>query len=336
VATAAVPSLGSAWADPTWDEPAWAPPAPELPPVMPPGPPGAPTRKSRSKRTRFVEETVEIRGRQRTVSHPVPGPPRLGRRRYAVVYDVNGPRIRLGVLWFALLMASINLGPFATALLVAGMSAVAGKQTADAWRERGQGANWWAAALLAGVIPLAAALGPAMLAVALLTVPVVALVVAVLDPEPGHPVPVLHAAGTTVQSALFVGLAAAGVVLTYRFEIGAVVVLALMVSAYEVGDFVIGSGSSNSVEGPVAGILCIVVMTFVLQVVAVVPWGGSDIWAWGGLAAVCCPLGQLMGSAVLPAADARAGALRRLDSLLLLAPIWAWTVGLYLQHLAAG
>jgi hypothetical protein len=317
------PSDPTSWAQPGWGEPGPVGPPTVAPPIR---------RRRRPKRTRFVEETVEIRGRPRAVSRPVPGPPRLGKRRYAVVYDVDGPRIRLGVLWFALLVGSIVVGPWATALLLTGMAAVAGKQTADAWHERGSGAAWWASALLAAVIPLASIFGVALLGLAVLCVPLVAVIVAGLDAQRRGPL--AEAAGTIVQSALFAGMAAAGVVLTYRFEIGAVVVLVLLVSAYEVGDFVIGSGSSNSVEGPVAGILCIAVVTFVLQVLSVPPWRGPDIWAWGALAAVCCPLGQLAASAVLPAADARAGALRRLDSLLLLAPVWAWTVGLYLHDLA--
>jgi hypothetical protein len=320
-----VPSDSTSWAEQGWAEPGPAGPPTLAPPIRP--------RRARSKRTRFVEETVEIRGRPRTISRPVPGPPRLGKRRYAVVYDVDGPRIRLGVLWFALLIGSIVVGPWATALLLTGMAAVAGKETAEAWNEHGSSAAWWAAALMAAVIPLASIFGVALLGLAVLCVPLVAIIVAGLDPARRGPL--AEAAGTTVQSALFAGMAAAGVVLTYRFEIGAVVVLVLMVSAYEVGDFIIGSGSSNSVEGPVAGILGIVVVTFVLQVTSVPPWRGPDIWAWCALAAVFCPLGQLAASAVLPAADARAGALRRLDSLLLLAPVWAWTVGLYLHGLAS-
>jgi hypothetical protein len=315
------PNDPTSWADPSWSEPYAEPPLPAA-------------RKARPRRTRFVEEIVEIRGRQRAVSRPVPGPPRLGKRRYAVVYDVDGPRIRLGILWFALVIGSITISPILTALLFAGMSAVAGKQVADAWYERGAGAHWIAAATMAGLIPLAAVFGVALLGFVVLLVPAVAAIVAMADPE--RRVPLVEAAGTTVQSALFVGMAAAGVVLSYRFEIGAVVVLILLVSVYEVGDYIIGSGSSNSVEGPVAGIIGVVVVTFVLQVISVPPWRGTDIWAWGALAVVCCPLGQLAGSAILPAAEARAGALRRLDSLLILAPVWAWTVGLYLHRLAQG
>jgi hypothetical protein len=45
------------------------------------------------------------------------------------------------------------------------------------------------------------------------------------------------------------------------------------------------------------------------------------------LAAVLAPAGQLLASLVLPAAGAPAPAVRRLDSLLLLAPAWALLAG---------
>ena len=43
-------------------------------------------------------------------------------------------------------------------------------------------------------------------------------------------------------------------------------------------------------------------------------------------------LGQLATSALLPSADASAPAARRLDSLLLLAPTWALTVGIFIDR----
>jgi hypothetical protein len=42
-----------------------------------------------------------------------------------------------------------------------------------------------------------------------------------------------------------------------------------------------------------------------------------------GFAAVACPLGQILASAALPDARASASALRRIDSLIILAPLWA-------------
>jgi hypothetical protein len=51
---------------------------------------------------------------------------------------------------------------------------------------------------------------------------------------------------------------------------------------------------------------------------------------FGGAVAVLAPLGQLFASALLPAAGAPASGLRRLDSLLLAAPLWCVAVGLAL------
>ena len=50
------------------------------------------------------------------------------------------------------------------------------------------------------------------------------------------------------------------------------------------------------------------------------------------LAAVCCPVGQLVASALLPDPDSPAPALRRIDSFLVLGPLWAFLLGLYLTR----
>ena len=56
----------------------------------------------------------------------------------------------------------------------------------------------------------------------------------------------------------------------------------------------------------------------------------GQAWLFGGAVAVLAPAGQLLASALLPASASPASALRRLDSLLLTAPLWAWGVGLVL------
>jgi len=43
---------------------------------------------------------------------------------------------------------------------------------------------------------------------------------------------------------------------------------------------------------------------------------------------VFAPMGQLLASALLPTAKSPASALRRLDSLLLAAPVWCFGIGL--------
>ena len=72
----------------------------------------------------------------------------------------------------------------------------------------------------------------------------------------------------------------------------------------------------------------IVVMTFIVSTTPFSALSFGEAWFFGGVVAVGAPLGQLLASALLPAAAAPASALRRLDSLLLVAPAWCWGVGL--------
>jgi len=178
----------------------------------------------------------------------------------------------------------------------------------------------------AAVLPLAAAVHPALLGIAVLLLVGAAVAAALLhQPRPADPI---RAAGFTVQCSLFVGLAAASPVLAYRFEHGAGVVLVLLVASYEIGDFLIGSGSSNQLEGPTAGASAIAVATFIVAVLEVPPFEGVEAWLYGVMAAVLAPLGQRAASLILPDAAADAPALRRLDSLLLLGPLFAWGAGM--------
>ncbi|MGQ0431838.1 MAG: hypothetical protein ACT452_05455 [Microthrixaceae bacterium] len=38
-------------------------------------------------------------------------------RRYVVVHDIEGPRVRLGVLWFVIAAMAIGVGPLPTAVV---------------------------------------------------------------------------------------------------------------------------------------------------------------------------------------------------------------------------
>jgi hypothetical protein len=137
--------------------------------------------------------------------------------------------------------------------------------------------------------------------------------------------------GWTLQCALAPAAAAMSIVLLARYDQGSAIGLLLLVSAYEAGDYLIGSGAANPVEGPGAGAAGIVVITFILSTLPISALSFGQAWVLGGLVALLAPAGQLLASALLPSAAAPAGALRRLDSLLLAAPVWAWSVGLVLQ-----
>ncbi len=296
------------------------------------GPPTAATARVRAPRAPAPPTAqVTIKGRTHEVSS-LPARTTVLRRRYAVVYDIDGPRVRLGMAWFVAVVLGVAVGPALLTPLYAAAAGLAGLQTAAAWRVRGSGAHPGLAAGGGATLALAAAFGPGLLGLGLVVFAAVAVAVhAVLLP---HRASLLEAAGSTVQSGVLAGLAAAGVVLTLRLDVGATIALVMLVAAYETGDYLVGSGASSSVEGPAAGVVAVAVTTFVIAALQIPPFGGTDAFVFGGLAALACPLGQLVGSAVLPAAGARAPALRRLDSLLVLAPVWAFVVGLYLQQLA--
>ena len=80
-------------------------------------------------------------------------------RRYGVVYDTSGPKVRLGVLWFLVALGAIAVGPLAVALVYGGAAAVAAGQAARAWRKRRHRPNEQVAMVVAGGLGLGATLG---------------------------------------------------------------------------------------------------------------------------------------------------------------------------------
>jgi hypothetical protein len=245
-----------------------------------------------------------------------------------VVYDVDGPKVTLGVIWFVAVMGAVALGWWALTFLFAIAAGWAAMEAADRWREQGVAADPWVAALGAGTVAAAGAAGAGFVGVAILVVVLASVARMALSPMGRDHV--LSAAGNTVGCAIPFGLASASVVLTNDLEIGAVVALLLFAAAYDAGDHLIGSGSSNSVEGPLTGIVTIGVVAMAIAVLGTPPFEGSPAYTFAAFAAVLCPLGQMAASAILPANDARAPSVRRLDSLLLLAPAWVWSVGIFM------
>ena len=250
------------------------------------------------------------------------------RRRYGVPHDTDGPKVRLGVLWFVVAAAALAVGPLPAALLYGGAAAVAAAQTARAWRRRGLRPSEPAAALLALAVTLGACLGAGGAGLGLLAGVAAALTVATGDTR--SPNATVADAGWTIQCALLPGLAAMSMVLLARLDQGSAIALLLLVSAYETGDFLIGSGSRNPFEGPAAGVAAIVVITFIVSTLPISTLSFGEAWLFGGLVAILAPAGQVAASALLPTASSPATALRRLDSLLLAAPAWCWGVGLVL------
>jgi hypothetical protein len=243
------------------------------------------------------------------------------KRRLAVVYDVDGPRVRLGVGWFAVALAGIAAGPVTAALVYCVAAAWAGRQIVRAW-----GSVAWQADLAAGLagVPVLAALGGTRAVVGALVLAALVAVVAACTPGAAR----FHGAGGRVAGLVILliatipAIAGASVVLVRSESRSAALVLLLLVSAYEMGDFIVGSGASNPVEGPLAGMTTATLLALPLAVLLVAPFDAAGAPLLG-LSAAACPLGQVVASAMLPDAGATAPALRRIDTLLVLGPLWA-------------
>lgn len=248
------------------------------------------------------------------------------RRRYAVPYDTDGPRVRLGMAWFVLAATALAIGPLPTAVVYGGAAAIAAAQTARCWRQRRNRPNEAVAAAMAGLMGAGACFGAGGAGLGVLAGVVLAFGAATSDTKSRHPTVV--DAGWTIQCALSPGIVALSVVLLSRLDQGSAIALLLLASAYETGDYLVGSGARNPYEGPAAGASAIVVITFIISTLPISTLNFGEAWLFGGLMLLLAPLGQLVASALLPSAKSPASALRRLDSLLLAAPVWCFGIGL--------
>lgn len=251
--------------------------------------------------------------------------------RYAPTHDTQGPKVRLGLAWAAVLLLSLvvsSFRPYSLALAMAVVAAVAAGEVVDARRRDQRGPDRWVAEAGASALPLLATLGTGGLGVGLLVLvaggAVAPFVVTETERAP------FARAGLAVGAGALCGAVGASVVLLADLEVGAIVILLATVLVWDASDFVIGSGARRPWEGPVAAVIALVPVTIIFAVLRVPPFRGGDLWGFTLLTVLACPAGQVLASALLPTAETRAPALRRLDSLILTGPLWVWLVGLYL------
>ncbi|HEU5082581.1 MAG TPA: hypothetical protein VFU14_04520 [Acidimicrobiales bacterium] len=242
--------------------------------------------------------------------------------RYLVHYDIDGPRVRLGLLWFAGSIVALALGTAATALWFGVTFAAAGAQALRTWRARGAPVDPRVALLAVAAVVAGAAVHPRAMGVALLLAVVAVLGRAFRELDDTQASPVLARASLVLQATLAPAVAGGCLVLLADLETWAAISLVLLTSAYESGDYLIGSGSANAFEGPLAGGVAVVVTTLVIAALGVPPFDVGEAFAFGLLVAPGAFAGQLLASVLLPHARAFAPALRRVDSLLLVAPLW--------------
>lgn len=245
---------------------------------------------------------------------------RWAANRYAVPYALDGPKVLLGSAWFLVLMGLVLIDARLAFLLLVPVAAVAGLQVGHAWTATELVDRRVASAIAAGVA-LAGLIDKRLLGVGIV-IGVAACLVAAATQGLADGAALLRFAELLVRSAIPVGAAAGSMLLLGVDSPDAFVALVLLVSAYEAGDFLVGTGADNAFEGPIAGLLALAIVGAGLTLVQPVPFDRGSMPLFAGLVAIGCPLGQLLASALLPHGTAWAPALRRLDSYLIAAPLW--------------
>ena len=230
--------------------------------------------------------------------------------------DVRGPRVRLGLAWAAISAAAVALGGVVCALVMAAVALGAAGQASKSWRKAPSRSRPNKPVAVAGafLLPVAVTGGSAAVAATALLVGVGSVLATWLQSTD------LRA---TAAVGLLVGAGAASVVVV-RDELGPAPALVLLACAhvYDASAFVIGSGTTSRLEGPVAGIVSIAVVCLLAAAVLVPPFRGPSPLVLFVTASVLAPAGTYLASAILGDQQADVPALRRIDSLLLLGPVW--------------
>jgi hypothetical protein len=237
-------------------------------------------------------------------------------------------QIPAGMAWMALLVLALWAGLWPFAIVVGIVGGVAAFELADGWSEHVDGADAPLAALIAGFCAPAAAVHTAAVGALFVAGVVVTVLGASVQRRSESLMPQV---GATLQSWLPIGLATASAVIVYRYEVGAAVWLICLVGIYDAGHYLVGAGAPHPWEGPIAGAFGVAVVAFALVTVGVPPLDASAGLRFGAVAMVALPLGVIATSALAPTAQIRAPMLRRIDSWLVFAPLWAWAIGRYLD-----
>ncbi len=227
-------------------------------------------------------------------------------------------------------------GPLWLALWLAAASGLAGAQIARSRVDRPSreaSAPTLAVTIIGGVaaacVTLAAAIGPIAFAATAGAVLVVSLVYVLISG--GATRTPMRELLLVSGMAVAVGAAAAAPVLLLGTSgmIPALVLFAYAM-AYDAGTYVVGSGAASAWEGPAAGIAATGTVTLTAAAVLASLFRGSSPWVLGALAAILAPMGPMLGSLFPGDPKVRVPALRRLDSLLVLGPLWALAATLLL------
>ncbi len=252
---------------------------------------------------------------------------------------VTGRALLWGPGWFSVEMAVLWVDPALMVLPLVVLGALAAWQTARGWAEAGEDVEPAVAAMIVVAVVLASTIGPAGAGAATLAAVVVSLLAPVglrsTHRDDELPEPLIASAGLLVQSWLPVVAAVVPVaLLAARPEgAGAVFSLLCLVGIYDAGHHLVGMSAAHLWEGPLAGLVGMAVVTGALVVVGVPPMDVDTLVRYSLVVMVAAPSGEILGSLSSSAAVGPGPALRRIDSLIVAAPVWAFLVWGYLNGL---
>jgi CDP-diglyceride synthetase len=243
-----------------------------------------------------------------------------------VVPDTDKPHVRLGLAWIAVTVGAVAGGRASLGLWMSVIAAVAAIQVTKVWMERSERPVSYIAVGGAAALPLAAIGGLETVNILIVLAVVTTMLARVnnVTKAPSRDV------ALTLMIILPIGLAAASPVLLRGLGVAAPLTLFAFTAAHDMGAYIVGTGAASDWEGPIAGIASILCVTLFVAVLVPSFEGGSP-FLLGLVAGVLAPFGPLAASVILGDRDARAPALRRLDSLLLLGPVWAWLAAVLLR-----
>ncbi len=252
--------------------------------------------------------------------------------RWRVHYDVDGPRVRLGILWFVGAVIAFAAGIVGITLYFGVAFAAASSHTLRTWRSRGHDVDPTVALGSTAVVVALAGFGPRLMGLGLLALAGMAIAVSLQSgADESGPRIAMGKVGLVLQCTLPTALAGGSVVLLADREIWAAVAIVFLASAYEAGDYLVGSGAANSVEGPLAGAAAVLVASMAIAAGGFPPFDIGEAMLFGLAVAPLALAGQYLATAMLPHARAFAPALRRVDSLLLAAPIWYFAIDAFVR-----
>lgn len=240
----------------------------------------------------------------------------------AVVPDVDGPRVRLGMAWAFVVFTAAAAGPVWIGVWMAAVGGIAAVQCSRSWRSRSRRPHDIVTVAGAAALPLAAGVSALATGIMLALFGAAAVGAVFLRAAAGRATRGRLSASLTFTMGASIGLAAAAPVLARQLGVVEAIVLLAFVGVFDASNYLIGSGASNPWEGPAAGMAFIAAVTLAVAAVFVPPFRGASPWLLGLLALVLTPAGPVLASSLLGTADAKVPALRRLDSLLLTGPIW--------------